>query len=200
MTFPVEMPTYRIPAPMDAPALRWGIPGTGWIADQFIRSVRAHTRQEIAAVGSRSRAGADAFAARQQIATPQGSYRALVDDDSLDVIYVATPHNHRHTHVMMALVAGRNVLVEKPMALDHAQASEMAAKAQQEGLFLAEALWTYFLPKFDVLDQILATGALGQIRSVPTDHGEYFTRDRRIVDPGWPVGCSTILAPIRYRY
>ncbi len=183
MTFPTALPTSRIPDPMEAPALRWGVLGTGWIADQFIRSVRAHTRQEIAAVGSRSQDSAEAFAARQQIAAAHGSYEALVADDSLDVIYVATPHNHHRTHVMLALEAGRNVLVEKPMALDHPQAAEMVALAQRKGLFLAEALWTYFLPKFDVLDQIFESGVLGEIKSIHTEYGEYFTRDHRIFRP-----------------
>lgn len=183
MTFSTELPTSRIPDPMEAPVLRWGILGTGWIADKFIRSVRAHTRQEIAAVGSRSQDSADAFASRQQIGAAYGSYEALVRDDSLDVIYVATPHNYHRDHVMLALEVGRNVLVEKPMALDHPQAAEMVALARKKGLFLAEALWTYFLPKFDVLDQIVASGALGEIKSIHTEYGEYFTRDHRIFRP-----------------
>ena len=188
MSFTSALPASRIPDPMEAPTLRWGILGTGWIADQFIRSVRAHTRQDIAAVGSRSREGAEAFAAKQGIATAHDGYDALVADDTLDVIYVATPHNHHHAHVMLALDAGRNVLVEKPMALDHAQASEMVDLARGKGLFLAEALWTYFLPKFDVLEQIFASGALGEIKFVYTEYGEHFTRDHRIFDPALSGG------------
>lgn len=182
MPFPSALPASRIPDPMAAPPLRWGILGSGWIAEQFIASTRAHTRQDIAAVGSRSPQKADAFAKEWQIATAHGSYKSLVADDSLDVIYVATPHNLHHAHVLLALKAGRNVLVEKPMALDHAQAAEMVALARDRGLFLAEALWTWFLPKFDVLAQIFEAGTLGEIKSVHTDYGEYFTRDHRIFD------------------
>ena len=61
MTFPTSLPESRVPAPMDAPALRWGILGSGWIAEQFIASVRAHTGQDVAAVGSRTQDKADAF-------------------------------------------------------------------------------------------------------------------------------------------
>ncbi|WP_198731886.1 Gfo/Idh/MocA family protein [Paracoccus tegillarcae] len=188
MAFPTELPVSRVPDPMQAPALRWGILGGGWIAEQFIQSVRAHTRQEIAAVGSRSQDKADAFARKWQIGTAHGSYASLVADDTLDVIYVATPHNMHHRHAMMALDAGRNVLVEKPMALDHAQAAEMVALAQRRGLFLCEALWTYFLPKFDVLQQIFDARVLGEIKSVHTEYGEYFTRDHRIFDPALAGG------------
>ncbi len=171
MTFPTALP-----------ALRWGILGSGWIAEQFIASVRAHTRQEIIAVGSRSREKAEAFATTWDIPTAHGSYEALVSDPSLDVIYVATPHNLHHEHVLLALSAGKNVLVEKPMALNRAQAAEMVALARAKGVFFAEALWTYFLPKFDVFQQVLDQGILGEIRSVYTDYGEHFTRDHRIFD------------------
>lgn len=183
MAFPTSLPASRIPDPMRAPALRWGILGSGWIAEQFTQSVRAHTRQVIAAVGSRSQRKADAFASTWQIGKAYDSYLALVDDDELDVIYVATPHNMHSQHTLMALNAGRNVLVEKPMALDHAQAAEMVAVARRRGLFLCEALWTYFLPKFDVLQQIFDAGVVGEIKSVHTEYGEYFTRDHRIFDP-----------------
>lgn len=188
MTFPAALPPSRVPDPMNAPVLRWGILGTGWIADQFVRSVRAHTAQDIAAVGSRSPDGADAFAATHGIGTAHGSYAALVADDSLDVIYVATPHNLHHAHARLALEAGRNVLAEKPMTLDHAQAADLVALARGRGLFLAEALWTWFLPKFDVLEQVFTAGMLGEITSVHTEYGEYFTRDHRIFDPALAGG------------
>lgn len=188
MAFPNALPASRVPDPMQAPALRWGILGSGWIAEQFIRSVRAHTRQEIAAIGSRSPEKAAAFARNWGITRAYGSYEELVADDSLDVIYVATPHNMHHAHVLLALNAGRNVLVEKPIALDHAQAAEMVAVARKKELFLCEALWTYFLPKFDVLQQLFDAGVLGEIKSIHTEYGEYFTRDHRIFNPSLAGG------------
>lgn len=183
MTFPTSLPKSRVAPPEEAPALRWGILGSGWIAEQFVASVRAHTRQDIAAVGSRWREKAEAFARAQGIATAHGSYEALVADPSLDVVYVATPHNLHHAHVLLALEAGKHVLVEKPMALDRAQAAEMVDLARAKGVFFAEALWTYFLPKWDVLQQVFDLGILGEIRSVHTEYGEYFSRDHRIFDP-----------------
>ncbi|NSY40427.1 gfo/Idh/MocA family oxidoreductase [Leisingera sp. ANG59] len=173
---------------MQAPTLRWGILGSGWIAERFIESARAHTRQEIAAVGSRSQEKANTFARTWDIDTAHGSYQALVADDSLDVIYVATPHNLHLGHVRLALEAGCNVLVEKPMGLSHAEATEMVALAREKGVFFAEALWTYFLPKFDVIQQLLDTGVLGEIKSVHTEYGEFFTRDHRIFKPALAGG------------
>ena len=75
------------------------------------------------------------------------------------------------------------MLVEKPIALNRAQTLEMVELARRKKLFFAEALWTYFLPKFDVLRQLLETKAIGEIKSVYTEYGEYFSRDHRIFDP-----------------
>jgi len=176
------MPDSRIPPALEAPGIRWGILGTGWIADRFIRSVQAHTKQVIAAVGSRDPMRSAAFAVRYGIETAHGSYEALVGDDNLDVIYVATPHNLHHEHGMLAHKAGRNVFVEKPMALNRAQAADMVDLARDQGLFFAEALWTYFLPKFDVIAQLLDAGAIGEVLSVYTDYGEDLPPPHRIYD------------------
>lgn len=188
MTFPTTLPPSRVAPAMEAPALRWGILGTGWIAAQFTRSVQAHTRQVIAAVGSRDARTARDFAERHGIARAHGGYDDLVVDPGIDVVYVATPHNLHHEHVLLALDAGKHVLVEKPIALNRAQAAEMAALARARGLFLAEALWTWFLPKFDVIEQVLASGALGEIRSIYTEYGEYLPPGHRLFDPSLAGG------------
>lgn len=60
--------------------------------------------------------------------------------------------------------------------------------ARDKGVFFAEALWTYFLPKFDVIQQLLDTGVLGEIKSVHTEYGEFFTREHRIFDPALAGG------------
>jgi predicted dehydrogenase len=163
--------------------LRWGILGSGWIAERFIESVRAHTRQDIVAVGSRSKERAEEFASRMGLKQAYGDYDEFVAASDLDVIYVATPHNLHHEGVTLALNAGKHVIVEKPIALNRAQALEMVELARRKRLFFAEALWTFYLPKFDVLRQLLKTKAIGQIKSVYTEYGEYFTRDHRIFDP-----------------
>ena len=83
----------------------------------------------------------------------------------------------------LALNAGKHVFVEKPVALNRAQTLEMVELARRKRRFFAEALWTFFLPKFDVLRQLLEAKAIGEIKSVFTDYGEYFARDHRIFDP-----------------
>lgn len=182
MSFPQALPLARTRPAMEAPPLRWGILGSGWIADKFVESVKAHTRQDIAAVGSRSRASAEAFAARWYIPGVYDSYEALVNAEDIDIIYVASPHNMHCDHALLAIEAGKHVLVEKPMALNLTQAQSMVSAARRNGVFFAEALWSYFLPKFDVFNQVLDSGTIGEIRSVYTEYGEYLPRDHRIFD------------------
>src|SRR4029453_1632228 len=112
-----------------------------------------------------------------------GDYDDLVAAGDLDGIYVAPPHNLHHEGVTLALNAGKHVLVEKPIALNRAQTLEMVELARRKKRFFAEALWTFFLPKFDVLRQLLEAKAIGEIKSVFTDYGEYFARDHRIFNP-----------------
>ncbi|MFF4119611.1 Gfo/Idh/MocA family protein [Streptomyces sp. NPDC001714] len=179
--FPTALPAPRTPDPMAAPALRWGVLGTGWIAERFVNSVRCHTRQRFTAVASRTAGRAAGFAARHGIPGSYGSYEELVTAADVDVVYVATEHTAHLACAQLALRAGKHTLVEKPLALDAAQAAELARLARERGLFCAEALWTFFLPRFDVVRQILDSGVLGDLHTVLADHGEHFAPGHRIL-------------------
>jgi predicted dehydrogenase len=181
--FPTALPSARTPDPMAAPALRWGVLGTGWIAERFVRSVQRHTRQRFPAVASRDAARAKDFAGRHDIPRAYGSYEDLVADPDVDVVYIATPHPAHLACARLALEAGKHTLIEKPLALNAAEATEIAELATGRGLFCAEALWTFFLPKFDILRQILDSGVLGEIHTVLAEYGEHFTAEHRIMRP-----------------
>ena len=179
---PARLPESRVPDSGDAPPLRWGIAGPGWIAERFAASLQQHTRQQLAGVGSRSLERSAGFAARFGIPAAYGSYRELAEAPDVDIVYVATPHNHHHRVALEALDAGKHVLVEKPIGINAAQAEEIAELARARGLFAAEALWTFFLPKFDVVRQLLDGGHLGQVVSVMAEYGEHFEPGHRIFD------------------
>lgn len=194
MTFPSALPASRVPDPMDAPPLRWGVLGTGWIAQRFCDAMVRHTRQRVVAVGSRTQQGADAFAdafvtrnTAVETGWPlerpaaYGSYEALVADPDVDVVYVATPHHLHLPHGRLALDAGKATVVEKPMGLSAAEVASLEALASARRLFLMEALWSAYLPKFDVIRQLLDAGALGTVHSVQADLGEHFGPGHRIM-------------------
>lgn len=196
------LPAPRTPDPMAAPALNWGVLGTGWIAERFVDSVQRHTRQRFTAVASRDAARAQEFAARHEIRRGYGSYEELVAAADVDVVYVATEHTAHLACARLVLEAYKHVLVEKPLGLNAAQGAEIAELAASRGLFCAEALWTFFLPRFDVVRQVLDSGMLGQVRSVLADLGEYFDPAGDIAScvPISPVGHCSISVPTRCRW
>lgn len=167
-----SLPPSRVPDPALSPSLRWGVLGPGTIARIFVGALQRHSRQQVVAVGSRSADRASRFAAEFDIARVHPSYEALVTDSGVDVVYVATPHSHHHAQAMLAIAAGKHVLVEKAFTRNAAEAREIAAAARTAGVVALEAMWTRFLPGTDVLRQLLADGALGQIISVAADHGQ----------------------------
>jgi predicted dehydrogenase len=177
----MRFPAPRTPDPRAAPVLRWGVIGTGWIAEHFVGAVQRNTEQRIVAVGSRDAGRSAVFAGRHEIERPYGSYADLAADADLDVVYVATPHTEHLACARLALEAGKHVLVEKPLGLDAEQAAEIAGLAAHRGLFCMEALWTFLLPRFDVVRQLLEAGAVGDVRTVLADCGERFDADHRVM-------------------
>jgi predicted dehydrogenase len=100
-----------------------------------------------------------------------------VADPSVDVVYVATPHPMHRDNAILALRAGKPVLVEKPFAINAVEAAEIVAVAREQGLFAMEAMWTRFLPHIAVVRDWLALRALGEIVTVTADHGQWFAED-----------------------
>jgi predicted dehydrogenase len=149
--------------------LRWGILGTGWIAHAQTSDLLDHGFT-VTAVGSRSIGSAQAFAAEHGIPRAHGSYRDLVADPEVDIVYVATPHAFHHRDALLALRAGKHALVEKAFTLNAVQAHELADVAQASGIVVLEAMWTRFLPHMVRLRELLAAGAIGEVRTVIADH------------------------------
>lgn len=160
-------------------SLRWGIIGTGGIAQGFAADLRFSTSGTAVAVGSRAQHTADHFAGKFGIPHRHASYEALVADPEVDVVYVATPHPMHHAAAMLALRAGKPALVEKAFTMNAAEAKDLVAAARGAGLFLMEAMWTRFLPHTDRIRRLLAEGALGDLVTVTADHGQWFPRDPR---------------------
>ena len=187
-----SLPQPRTTDPAAVPSLRWGVIGTGWIADQFVTTVTRNTSQRVVAVGSRSLERALEFAEGHGIPTASDSYEDLVAED-VDVIYVATGHLDHAVHARLALEAGRNVLVEKPMTPTVSATQELISLARHKGLFCMEALWSLALPRFDVVRQILQAGLLGRIEAVTVDMGEYLVDHHRAMDPSQGGGAMNDL-------
>ncbi len=151
--------------------LAWGILGTGAIARAFVRGVSQSSTGTVAAVGSRSRATADAFGDAQGIATRHGAYEALLADDRVDAVYIATPHPSHAEWAIKAARAGKHILVEKPIGLNHAQAMAMIQAAREHGVFLMEAFMYRCHPQTAQLVKLIRDGAIGRVRSISATFG-----------------------------
>jgi predicted dehydrogenase len=151
---------------------RWGILASGGIAQAFARDLSYFNHHIVAAVGSRSQESADSFAAEFPGCTAYSSYEALVADPTLDAIYVASPHPYHVSNTVLALNAGKPVLCEKPFTINAAEARQMKAAADANGVALMEAMWARFLPHMHKVREILASGILGDIWAVEADHGQ----------------------------
>ncbi len=154
----------------------WGILATGWIAELFTQDLIA-AGLKVAAVGSRSEAKARAFAEQFDIAKAHGSYEALVADPDVDIIYVATPHPHHAEAALLALEAGKHVLVEKPFTLNAREARLIVDMAREKNLVVLEAMWTRFLPHMKRIHEIIGSGTLGELRSLSAEHRQFLPTD-----------------------
>jgi predicted dehydrogenase len=159
-----------------AAKIRWGILATGWIAELFVKDLLL-TGHQVTAVGSRTQASADRFAAQFGIPTAHGSYEALAADPNVDIIYIATPHPQHAHAATLALNAGKHVLVEKAFTLNAADAADIVALARTKGLVVLEAMWTRFLPHMCRVRDIIAAGTIGEVRSITADHRQKLPDD-----------------------
>lgn len=162
----------------------WGILGPGGIARAFAKDLTFLEGHTIGAVGSRSLNNAQVFA-KDFGGTAYGSYEDLVNDSTIDAIYIATPHPAHHDNVILALNAGKPVLCEKPFAVNAAEAQAMVDAASHNKVALMEAMWARFLPHYAKVREIIASGVLGPILSIHADHGQRLADQNipRLVDP-----------------
>ncbi len=169
----------------DTTALRWGIAGPGRIADKVAGDFAYVEGAELAAVGSRSHERAEAFARRHGAVRAHGSYRALLDDPEVDVVYICTPHAQHRDLAVAALRAGKAVLVEKAFTVTVAGAEEVIATARETRTFAMEAMWTRFQPVLVRMRQLLDAGEIGEVRTVEADLGvvHEFDPTDRLFDP-----------------
>jgi predicted dehydrogenase len=166
--------------------VRWGISATGGIATSFAKALARVDDASLQAVSSRSLERANAFAAEHGAARAYGSLEQLLEDPRVDVVYIASPHSEHCREALAAVAAGKHVLVEKPFGLNARETARVFDAAANAGVFVMEALWSRFLPAYVRLRELVADGAIGEIRSVEASFGFPFPYgpEHRLFDPG----------------
>lgn len=143
--------------------VRYGILSTANIMPRFVNAVKDSMIGEVVAVASRGLEKAQEKARELSIPRSYGSYKELVEDPEVDVVYIPTVNALHYDHIMMALDAGKHVVCEKPFVMTRHQAEEVFRVAKEKGLFLMEAQKSVFLPVTQDIREIIQSGALGKI-------------------------------------
>lgn len=185
----MKLPKPRIIDPNSVPSLRWGIIGPGAIAQTFIAAVQTHTAQQIHGVASRTPGRAQEIAEKFSIPLVMDSYQELVSHPEIDVVYIASHMSDHFEHAMLAISAGKHLLIEKPITYSVSEARELLAAAKGAGVLAMEAMWTRYLPQSDVINQLLATGELGQTELLTAS----FCADNRSIPRLWQKGGGGIV-------
>ena len=125
-----------------------GIIGLGHIAHRFARVLKTLEHHNLTAVAARDQSRADAFAAQYQAGRAFGRYQDLIDDPSVEGIYIAVTHNFHFDIIKTCLENGKAVICEKPMVITLEEAQLLTALARQNNVLLMEAMWSRYLPAF----------------------------------------------------
>ena len=173
--------------------IRWGILGCGRIAQKFAADLALVKEAELTAVSSRNLNHAKKFAKQFSAKYIHGSYEELVQNNEVDVIYIATPHSHHHEHTLLCLQHNKAVLCEKPFAINSRQTIEMIDMAKKKKIFLMEAFWTKFLPHYKKTIELIQKKKIGDIKSVLVNFGFKLNENAppRLLDPA--LGGGTML-------
>ncbi|MCE4553634.1 Gfo/Idh/MocA family protein [Roseateles cellulosilyticus] len=154
----------------DSTTFNWGVIGPGGIANRFASALPAVPGARLAAVFARDAAKGEAFAAQWQGSSAAARVTTdladLLADPSVDAVYIATPHSHHAEYIRAALAAGKPVLCEKPLVTSLELGQELIDLAKARGVFLMEAMWTRFLPAYEVAGRWLREGAIGELRAM----------------------------------
>lgn len=151
---------------MVEPSVRWGLLSTARINERLMPAFRETARSELVGIASRDSAKATAYANQYGIPNAYGSYEAMLHDPQIDAVYISLPNGFHEEWTVKAADAGKHVLCEKPLALTVGEVDSMAAAARRNGVIVQEAAMYRFHPQTQKLRQMIAEGAIGEVRFI----------------------------------
>ena len=168
--------------------MKIGILGTGYIAETVAPALAALPEITCCAAASRTPGKAEAFAREYGFEKAYTSYEEMLSDPEVELVYVATPHSHHFEHMMLCLEYGKHVICEKSFTLNARQAEAVFAAAKQKGLYVAEAIWTRYMPSRKMLNEILCSGIIGTPNTLTANLSYPISGVPRIFDPALAGG------------
>ncbi|WP_422351333.1 Gfo/Idh/MocA family protein [Flagellimonas sp.] len=171
--------------------IKWGIIGPGNIAKKFASDLLLVEDAEISAVASRRREKAENFAKEFNVEHVFDSYEALFASKTVDIVYIATPHNFHKDLSIQAMRHGLAVLCEKPAGINQGEVQEMIQVAQENQVFFMEGLWSRFNPSIQKVKQLVDEGSIGELGYLHADFAFYGLdrdADSRVLNPNLASG------------
>ena len=175
--------------------IRLGTIGSGLIVHTILDNVARTDGIRLAAVYSRSEDTGHALASKYGAERVYTDMDAFLADEKVNFVYIATPNSLHYGQAKKALLAGKNVICEKPFCTRTDQAGELVDLAKEKRLFLVDAVPTTFLPNFGILKRELSK--IGRIRLVQGNYSQYSSRYDRLLsgevpnifNPAYAGGC-----------
>ena len=160
-----------------------GILGAGNIAGTMARTLNGMKDATAYAVAARDLERAQSFAKEYQLEKAYGSYEEMLQDENVDLVYIATPHSHHLEHGKLCISYGKPVLCEKSFTANAAQARELLDYAKEKGVFITEAIWTRYMPSRKIITDIIESGELGDVHMLSANLGYRLIDKERLTNP-----------------
>lgn len=163
--------------------MKFGIIGAGGIAVWMAKTLAPMPEAETYAIAARDLARAEAFAKEYGFEKAYGSYEELVSDPEVEVVYIATPHSHHFEHAKLAMEHGKHVLCEKAFTMNVSQTEELFRIAEENHVLITEAIWTRYMPSRRIINELLAEGAIGEVKTLTANLSYRICQNERIIRP-----------------
>lgn len=150
--------------------LNWGILGTGWIATEMGDALN-RVNGEIYAVCDVTLEAAKRYADKYHVQKAYGSADEMINDDNVDIVYIATPHNLHYRFLIQSLKAGKHVFCEKAITVNDQQLEEAVAIAKEKNLVVCDGVTLFHMPLFKKLKDIVDSGVIGKVKMVQVNFG-----------------------------
>lgn len=167
---------------------KMAILGAGHIAEKMAETMRAMKKVQCYAVASRDIKKAEQFAKKFGFKKAYGSYEELVQDEKVELVYIATPHSHHYACAMLCLTHGKPVLCEKAFTVNAAQARELLSVSKEKQVFVAEAIWTRYMPMVAMIREVLQSGLIGTPSVLTANLGYQIEHVQRLTNPALAGG------------
>ncbi|XP_075695973.1 trans-1,2-dihydrobenzene-1,2-diol dehydrogenase-like [Rhinoderma darwinii] len=154
-------------------ATKWGICSAGKISNDFVVALQTLPAQDhqAVAVAARYLSRAKEFAKSHNIPKAYGTYEELAEDPDIDIVYVGAIHPAHRDLVLLFFNHGKNVLCEKPMAMNLTEVKELTSAARKHNVFFMEAFWSRFFPVYEEIRSLLDQKVLGEVKVVRAEFG-----------------------------